>query len=111
MNCEQMYPLAELHVSNPYALYCMQSSNINEEMLGINTVANAEALASQLELDTVLYKGTKNQTIYTWRGKEHFQRFQVIGTKVPAKKELPEVKPVDAGFLAKLKGRFFTSGT
>jgi len=109
MSCEQMYPLTDLCVSNPYALYAMQSSNITEEMMGINCVKSADELAKQLDLKTVLAQGMKTQEMYTWQGRQFYDRFQVIGTKNP--RPIVETTPVlpsaAPSFLGRLKGRLF----
>ena len=87
MHCEQMYPLADLKVSNPYAIYAMQSSDVAEEMMGINVVKSTKELAKQLALTKVFSESQKLQETYTWGGLKFFDRFQVIGSK---KDNLPE---------------------
>lgn len=81
MNCEQMYPLTDLKVANPFAIYAMQSSNVTEEMLGINCVSSAAELSTQLGLAKIHSAEKKLQEMYTWEGRKFFERYQVIGTK------------------------------
>lgn len=81
LNCEQLYPLAELKVNNSHAIYVMQSSNVSEERLGINCVSSSEELADQIDLSGVFYEGKKIQEVHTWQGRRFYDRFMTIGTK------------------------------
>jgi hypothetical protein len=83
LQCEQMFPLTDLRVSNPFAIYAMQSSDIPEEMMGINCVKGEAEFTSQLGLTTIYSASKRIQEMYTWEGRKFYDRYQAIGTKHP----------------------------
>jgi len=81
LGCEQMYPLQELITANKHAIFACQSSNVIEEMYGINCVDTTEALIENVGLEEVYSSGKTIQYYYSWDGKKFYDRFQVIGKK------------------------------
>lgn len=81
LGCEQMYPLRDLRTANKDCLFALQSSNVIQEMYGINCVDSIEGHLENTGISNVLYKGVAEQSYYNWEGKVFFDRFMVIGTK------------------------------
>ena len=81
MGAEQMYPLKDLKTANKHAVFACQSSNVIEEMYGINCVDSEKALIENVGLKDTSYTGKTKQFYYDWNGKVHFDRFMAIGTK------------------------------
>lgn len=81
LGCEQMYPLKELTTINPDCIFALQSSNVIQEMYGINCVDTIEGHLENTGINNVLYKGVAEQSYYNWEGKVYYDRFMAIGTK------------------------------
>ena len=81
LGCEQMYPLKELTTKNPECLFALQSSNVIQEMYGINCVSNIDEHLENTGITKPLYTGQVEQFYYNWEGKVFFDRFMAIGKK------------------------------
>jgi len=81
LGCEQMYPLKELTTTNTDCIFALQSSNVIQEMYGINCVDTIERHLDNTGITNVLYKGVAEQSYYNWEGKVYYDRFMAIGTK------------------------------
>lgn len=81
LGCEQMYPLRELRTANPDCLFALQSSNVIQEMYGINCVDSIESHKENTGIEDPWYAGQIEQFYYNWEGKVFFDRFMVIGKK------------------------------
>jgi len=81
LGCEQMYPLRDLRTANKDCLFALQSSNVIQEMYGINCVDSIESHLENTGIKNVLYKGVAEQFYYNWEGKVFFDRFMAIGKK------------------------------
>jgi hypothetical protein len=79
--CEQMYPLKDLTTGNKNAVFALQSSNIIEEMYGINCVDSIEAHLENTGITKPSYTGKIQQTYHSWEGKVFFDKYMAIGTK------------------------------
>lgn len=81
MGCEQMYPLRGLTTANEECIFALQSSNVIQEMYGINCVSSMEEHLENTGIEDVWYTGQKEQFYYNWEGKVFFDRFMAIGKK------------------------------
>jgi hypothetical protein len=81
LGCEQMYPLRDLTTANSECIFALQSSNVIQEMYGINCVSNIEEHLENTGIKTPLYQGQVEQYYYNWEGKVFFDRFMAIGKK------------------------------
>lgn len=81
LGCEQMYPLKELTTANPDCLFALQTSNVIQEMYGINCVDSIDAHLENTGITKPLYTGQIEQFYYNWEGKVFFDRFMAIGKK------------------------------
>jgi hypothetical protein len=81
LGCEQMYPLQDLYTANKHAIFACQSSNVMEEMYGINCVDSELALIENIGLKDTYYSGKTIQYYYSWDGKKFYDRFMAIGKK------------------------------
>jgi len=81
LGCEQMYPLRDLRTANPDCLFALQTSNVIQEMYGINCVDSIEGHLENTGITKPLYTGKIEQFYYNWEGKVFFDRFMTIGTK------------------------------
>ena len=81
LGCEQMYPLRDLRTANPDCLFALQTSNVIQEMYGINCVDSIEGHLENTGITKPLYTGKIEQFYYNWEGKVFFYRFMTIGTK------------------------------
>lgn len=81
LGCEQMYPLRELTTKNKKCIFACQSSNLIEEMYGINCVDTIEGHIENVGLTETFYTGKVEQSYYSWEGKVYYDRFMAIGQK------------------------------
>ena len=81
LGCEQMYPLRDLTTRNKDCIFACQSSNVIEEMYGINCVDSIEKHIENVGIKKLYYTGQIKQSYYSWNGKVYFDRFMVIGEK------------------------------
>jgi hypothetical protein len=81
LGCEQMYPLRDLRTANPDCTFALQTSNVIQEMYGINCVDSIEGHLENTGITKPLYTGQIEQFYYNWEGKVFFDRFMAIGKK------------------------------
>ena len=81
LGCEQMYPLKGLYTANPDCLFALQSSNVIQEMYGINCVSSVEEHLENTGIKDTWYTGQIEQFYYNWEGKVFYDRFMAIGKK------------------------------
>jgi hypothetical protein len=79
--CEVMYPLKNLTTANKDCIFACQSSNVFQEMYGINCVATIEDHIQNVGINSPEYSGSIKQSYWSWNGKIEFDRFMVIGKK------------------------------